>query len=159
MKPITVPRGVSRPSSSGSLGAAAGGADGAVAAAGTSGLGWAWTHAQLPAPSTSNRAHILARAKIELAANLCISTCATKSPGWHCIQPEPGAEITSCLGSLLEPLACRGRIPEMVAVPAQQELVGHARDVIADRDVPRLRERQLLMCRGHGPRRMQIILK
>src|SRR4029077_612150 len=158
MKPITVPRGVSRPSSSGSLGPAAGVADGAVAGAGTSGVVWALTHAWSAAPSAGNSAHILTSMKIELAANLCISPCAKKGPGWHhCIQP--AAEITSCLGSPSEPLACRGRIPEMVALPAQQELVGHARDVIADRDVARLRARQLLMWRGHGARRMQIILE
>jgi hypothetical protein len=42
------------------------------------------------------------------------------------------------LGSFLETLACRGGIPEVIAMPAKQELIGHSGDVVADSHVPRL---------------------
>jgi hypothetical protein len=52
-------------------------------------------------------------------------------------QERPG-KFTSYSGSFLETLAGRDGIPEVIAMPAQQELIGHSRDVVADGDVPRL---------------------
>src|SRR5713226_4307333 len=159
MNPITVPRGVSRPSSSGSAGAAAGVADGAVAAAGASGVACAFTNDLLPTLNASNRAHIFGNARIEFVANLCISACVKKAQAGIVSSRSRVRKSTSCLHSFLETLACRGGIPEMLAVLTQQELVRHPRNVVADRDGPRFRTHQLLMRGGHRARRMQIILK
>jgi len=94
----------------------------------------------------------LENAKLELATNFCISVLLRGNrPARICSQPGRGQKFTSRLGSFLGTLACRGGIPEMFAVLAQQELVRHSRDVVADGDVPRFPCALTLMAAGMGP--------
>src|SRR6266576_5703366 len=137
MKPITVPRGVSRPSSNGSVGGDAGDP---VEAAGAGCTLCARTKAGHTTLSASNRRPSLGEMRNNLAKTLCIFYFSLRGKRPIRIvssQRGPG-EATCWLGSFLEPLACRGGIPVVIAMPAKQKLIGHSGDVIAHSHVPRL---------------------
>src|ERR1700686_5790395 len=108
----------------------------------------------------NNAMQLFRNAENDLTTNLCISlsTC-VEAQVRIVYSPNRARKSTSRLGWFLETLVCRGGISEVVAMPPQQELVGHPRDVIANGHVTRLAAPQLLLRCGHGAGRMQIIVK